>query len=578
MNQTLTFAGIPARWELSFERSGDASPALVLRGPNREALRVDAGLSVTAHTRWRGTSERFGEDPEFDFTLSSPRGNGRRISIRWLGYAFQLFVDGVLEDEEWPLGELPEGPWTLEAAEGIEGIALRAIDAPEEAAETAFDGAFQDYNHPGHNTGVGDCMPFARDGRWCLYYLLDRRGHRSKRGLGAHQWAQVSTDDLRHWTIHPMAVGITEQWEGSICTGSLIQKDGKTYAFYAVRMSDGSPARLTWAESADGVHFEKSGKYFSLTAPYEPVSARDPNVFLGADGLYHMLVTTSLLDGGRYGGCLAHLTSPDLMDWTQHEPFIIPGYSDQPECSDYFEWNGWYYLVFSNFAIARYRMSRQPFGPWIRPENDLLDALEVQVPKTAPFKGRRLSSGFLARRPRSYAGNAVTHELFQRPDGTLGLKQAEELLPAAKATRVIAPIQLSAPQGRAEAALSEVSGAFRLKATLRAEGAGALFGLTLGDRRDGIRVEFDPAARTAVILRPSEDFGQGAGRDLARCVELAGDVPIDVLVMGDILDIMFGDGRCMTLRMDAPVSPGARIALYAQCGALSASRIELQTF
>ena len=577
MNPTVTFARIPARWELSFERVGDASPALVIRGPEKEALRVEADLTVTARTLWRQRSERFGENPEFDFSLSSAR-NGRRISVRWLGYALQLFVDGALEDEEWPLGELPEGPWTVEAAQGIENIALRPLDAPDEVPETTFDGPFQNYNHPGHNTGVGDCMPFARDGRWCLYYLLDRRGHRSKRGLGAHQWAQVSTDDLRHWTIHPMAVGITEQWEGSICTGSLIQKDGKTYAFYAVRMSDGSPARLTWAESADGVHFEKSGRYFSLTDPYEPVSARDPNVFFGADGLYHMLVTTSLVDGGRFGGCLAHLTSPDLMDWTQHEPFIVPGYSDQPECSDHFQWNGWYYLVFSNFAIARYRMSRQPFGPWTRPENDLLDALEVQVPKTAPFRGRRLSSGFLARRPRSYAGNAVTHELFQRADGTLGLRQAEELLPVPKRVQPVEPVLLSAPQGRAEATLAEIVGAFRLKATLRVEGDGTLFGLTLGDGRGVTRVEFDPAARTAVIIRPHEDFDQGAGRDLARCVGLTGDVPVDLLVMGDILDLMFGDGRCMTLRMDAPFSPDARIALYVQCGALSASRIEWQTF
>lgn len=52
--------------------------------------------------------------------------------------------------------------------------------------------------------------------------------------------------------MHPMAIPITEQWEGSICTGSLIEANEKVYAFYAVRMTDGSAARLTWASSEEG--------------------------------------------------------------------------------------------------------------------------------------------------------------------------------------------------------------------------------------------------------------------------------------------------------------------------------------
>lgn len=422
-------------------------------------------------------------------------------------------------------------------------------------------------------------MPFERDGRYCLYYLFDRRGHASKQGLGAHQWAQISSADLKTWTVHPMAVGITEQWEGSICTGSLIQKDGKTYAFYAVRMSDGSPARMTWAVSNDGVHFEKSGCYFALTEPYEPVSARDPKVFLGVDGQYHMLVTTSLTDGGRFGGCLAHLTSPDLIQWTQHGPFIVPGYSDQPECSDYFEWNGWYYLVFSNFAIARYRMSRSPFGPWIRPENDLLDTLESQVPKTAAFGDRRLSTGFLARRPRTYAGNAVTHELFQRPDGTLGIRHPEEILPQPRRRLEPAGATLEGGQGRAEALLAESGGDFRLKAVLKLGSEHLLAGLlvTFGKERS-YRIELDPAARMVTITRPIGDFERASGRDLLRNVALDGALAVDLLVRGDILDLMLSDGRGMTMRLDDSTGAGVRVQAYAIAGTVAVSDAELQFY
>ena len=575
---------VPRLWELSF----------TLRpGPDGEVLRAACGetpavtfvreggtLRAEVHTRWDRTTARFGERPGFTFALAAPRSSGR-FSLAWREASLRLTADGVLCDEDWPLGEPPPGPWTLSAADGAEGAALTDAPAEPEAPETVFEGPFQFYRHPGHNTAVGDCMPFERDGRWCLYYLLDRRGHHSKCGLGAHQWAQVSTADLKRWTLHPMAVGITEQCEGSICTGSLIQKDGKTWAFYAVRMSDGSPARLTYAVSADGVHFEKSGVSFSLTAPYEPVSARDPKVFFGPDGRWHMLVTTSLADAGPYGGCLAHLTSEDLTEWTQHEPFLVPGYADQPECSDWFEWDGLYYLVFSNFATARYRISRGPFGPWERPENDLLDAPEIQVPKTAAFGKRRFCCGFLAPRPRRYAGNAVTHELFRRADGTLGVRQAEELLPAPRETLRPAAAVLSAPEGLACADLPEPGSRFRLRATLAPSGRGAVFGLTLlADPADGgvYRIEIDPAAGTAEIVRPRESFEGAGGRSLLRGLRADGGLPVDLLVSGDILDLMIGDGRCMTVRLERPAGSGARLSLYVRCGGLEASDCVLSKF
>jgi len=585
MDKLITFAGSKEAWELKFAlNEGSAGTLLEISTPDEQVLKVSCGEMLLAEirTHWNQTSERYGENPDFSFTLTSPKTSGD-VRICWRGYSFRLYVDGQLIDEDWPLGEPAGGEWTVKAADGAHDVSISARETFEEDPETLYTQPFQNFVLPGHNTGVGDCMPFARDGRYCLYYLFDRRGHASKKGLGAHQWAQISSDDLKTWTVHPMAVGVTEQWEGSICTGSLIQKDGKTYAFYAARMSDGSPARMTWAVSDDGVHFTKSGKYFALTEPYEPVSARDPMVFLGADGQYHMLVTTNLVNAGRYAGCLAHLTSPDLIEWTQLDPFIVPGYSDQPECSDYFEWNGWYYLVFSNFAIARYRMSRNPFGPWIRPENDLLDTLESQVPKTAAFGDRRFSTGFLGRRPRTYAGNAVTHELFQRPDGTLGIKQLEEILPPVKATCKPEDVVLNAGQNRAAASMPEMSGDFRLKATLKVDAPSTLTGMILTFKNDNghgshsYRIELDPAARTVVIARPREDFGRGAGRDLLRNVDLSGDVSIDLLVNGNILDLMISDGRGMTMRLDECACEGSTVDFYAIGGSATVNNIELQS-
>lgn len=580
MENELTLPGNSGSWTAEFRIASDTWPEgrlVRMMCEDREWLQVSCaseGLTATIHTRWEGQTERFGKNPEFTFTLTAP-GRGRQVSLCWQGFSFRLYVDGELMDEEWPLGSLPEGTWKAVLQDSVTDFALTGFQGTVEDEEQLYTRPFQNFVLPGHNTGVGDCMPFVRHGRFCLYYLFDRRRHGSKAGLGAHQWAQVSTEDFSTWTIHPMAVGISEQWEGSICTGSLIEKEGKIYAFYAVRMSDGSPAKLTWAVSGDGVRFEKSGEYFSLTAPYEPVSARDPKVFRDGKGTYHMLVTTSLVGEGEYGGCLAHLTSADLRNWEQQEPFLVPGYCDQPECSDYFYWNGWYYLIFSNFGTARYRMSRQPFGPWLRPEVDELDSLEIRVPKTAEYRGRLISIGFLDRLPKGYAGNAITHELFQREDGSLGVKPFEDVLPETNLVDCIQEILLEAGQGRKGAQLPALRGGLRLKAHFRAVTKGALMGICLYVAGAEHRIEMNPAADLVSIIRPGENMQYGSGCDMLKGVSLSGDTPVDLMVEGDILDLALGDGRMMTMRLNGHAAEGVSLELYAISGTVHVSGIEL---
>jgi len=176
----------------------------------------------------------------------------------------------------------------------------------------------------GHNTSVGDCMPFFHEGRYHLVYLFDRRHHMSKWGLGAHQWAHASTADLIHWEHHPLAIEITEQWEGSICTGSVFCHDGMFRAFYATRKPDGSQ-HLGLAVSRDGIHFSKTqpNPFASPEKGYHRDHYRDPTVFQDpATGRFHLLVTALLNDGNR--GCLAQLVSNDLKSWTLTNPFITP--------------------------------------------------------------------------------------------------------------------------------------------------------------------------------------------------------------------------------------------------------------
>ncbi len=297
------------------------------------------------------------------------------------------------------------------------------------------------YYKPEGDYFVGDCMPFFHDGTFRLYYLLDEKHHQALGGLGGHQWAQASSRNLVHWDHHPLAIAITGEHEGSICTGSVFFHEGVYYGFYATRLGDWTQ-HLSLAVSCDGIRFEKTepNLFASPPAGYDPLHYRDPVVFqVGDDGLFHMLVTACLKDPAvpGCGGCLAHLVSTDLRNWENREPFIIPGFPDVPECPDYFAWNGWYYLLFSNGGIARYRMSKTPLGPWTRPLVDTLDGPVSRVMKTAAFTGgRRLGAAWVGMRQdnrdnggHQFGGNAVFRELVQRDDGTLAARFPAEMIP-----------------------------------------------------------------------------------------------------------------------------------------------------
>jgi hypothetical protein len=404
---------IPDKWLFSFETNQNEGVLLSIRNDTSEILKINAqkgiiNISVLFTAR---------EKPVELKGIINQNSLNTIIIVNTLN-RIALYINNKLYDEDWPLGKVNLENCFYDICNGKAEFCNEFSKEPIQDCEKKYLYNINNWTPEGINTGAGDCMPFSHDGIYHLFYLFDRRSHGSKWGFGAHQWAHISSSDLIKWTVHPMTVSIDEQIEASICTGSVFYNEGSFYAFYAVRMSDYSPARLTYAISEDCIVFKKSGNYVNLTEPYEPVSARDPKIFKSGDGLFHMLVTSSY--GKDKLGCLAHLTSEDLSNWKQEEPFLLLDIKDQPECSDYFYLNGWYYLIFSNYGFAHYRISKAPYGPWITPENDMLGEEGLRVPKTALFNNRIILAGFKVPSDRGYAGKVVFLEAIQNnEDGTL---------------------------------------------------------------------------------------------------------------------------------------------------------------
>jgi len=390
---------------------------------------------------------------------------------------------------------------------------------------------------------AGDMMPFWDGKRFHLFYLLDRDHHAEMGGLGGHQWAHASTDDLVTWEHHPLAVprGEPGSVDGNgICTGSIFEHGGIFHAFYAVRLKaeDGSVSEVVCrAASRDLIHFDKSpdNPLFGAPAGYDRGNHRDPFVFRHSEtGTFHMLVTASR--DGR--GVLAHYTSEDLDGWHLQEPFLTGSDGHAPECPELFFWNDWWYLVYSHDAQLEYRISRDPLGPWQAAGRETIEPSTLRVPRTAEFTGgRRLAVGFLPWRENDrdsgnyvYAGSVVFRELLGDADGTLATRFVPEMMPAAGLSRVEGDVSVEAGGDVAPARIAGTPADCVLAFRIIPDAGTGEFGLLLrADERmeTGYRLGFLPQERRVIL----QSWPATGGDSKATLCDMEGlDRPVEVLV------------------------------------------------
>lgn len=423
------------------------------------------------------------------------------------------------------------------------------------------------YWRPGGEYFTGDCMPWFHDGVFHLIYLVDQEHHQALGGQGGHQWAHVTSSDLVHWQHHPLLLPITEDYERSMCTGSVFYHEGKFHAFYATRLPDWRQV-LSRAVSTDGIHFTKlqPNPFATPPANYSPLHFRDPNVIADPDGNgFHMIVTAYREDLpiARHGGCLTRLTSPDLQSWTQQEPLLYPGFDDPPECPDLFFWKGWWYLLFSNHLLTRYRMARHPLGPWLRPAADTFDGSLARVMKTAPFTGdRRIGVAWIGTRTGDrddgkpqWGGNLLFRELVQHADGALHARFPAEMTPATGdslpftvrnathgASADAGQVTLAASGGLEAAGCGAFPQDVRIRLRVIPAGGYGSFGLRLRSATDfatGYDLTFWLAERMVTLHNETIYNVDGLGQPC----------DVEIVATGDIIDVCVDNRRCIVNRL-----------------------------
>jgi len=288
---------------------------------------------------------------------------------------------------------------------------------------------------------VGDVIPFEHEGTAWLYFLLDERPTAPDTRNTGMPWAAVTTADLAHFEDRGIVLpsGGRDAADFDCYTGSVVTDDaGVLHLFYTghnpgVRTDHGDAQVVCHATSAgDPGQWVKHPEWsFGALRGYADEDWRDPFVFRPtAEGPWQMLLAARRTDAPhRRSGTMVRLTSHDLITWGEAEPLWSPHRFITQECPDVFRWGDWWYLVYSEFSDSfqtRYRIARDPEGPWVAPEHDTVDGRAFYAAKTIELAGERFFVGWIATREGNrdngawqWAGTMSVLQARQNEDGSL---------------------------------------------------------------------------------------------------------------------------------------------------------------
>lgn len=321
------------------------------------------------------------------------------------------------------------------------------------------DAAMQDTYYKPTVGYVGDPMPFFDPvaGDFKVLYLQDFRPN--PEGTYHPIWG-VSTKDAAHYTAlgELVSCGTLKSQDAAIGTGSTIYDEASKlyYTFYT-----GNKYKPTGDESAQAVMVATSADFKTWTKDrtfllkgqdfgYDKNDFRDPFVFKGDDGKFHMLISTK--KGGK--GSLAEFVSDDLKNWTDNGVFMTMMWDRFYECPDLFKMGDYWYLVYSEIHHAVRRVqyfkgrtldelkacTANDVARWPDAHEGFLDSRGLYAGKTASDGTNRYLWGWCPTRSGKdntavgaspaepeWAGNLVCYKLIQHEDGTLTLGEVEAI-------------------------------------------------------------------------------------------------------------------------------------------------------
>ena len=458
----------------------------------------------------------------------------------------------------------------------------------------------------------GDPMPFYDTNAdvFRIYYLHDMRPNPE---WTFHPVYAIETNDLVHYTAlgEVLPTGDRYAKDAMIGTGSVIycQQDNTYYFFYTGNKHKNYDEEcrqvILCATSSDGIYWKKTDFVIDANIGYYyRDDFRDPEVFLGEDGLYHMLVST-----GKDGeNILAELTSPNCRDWTDKGVFMTTMWDRFYECPNVFKMGDWWYLVYSEIhreiRRVQYFKSRTYEGlklctadnvaQWPDDHEGYLDSRGFYAGKTASDGTNRYIWGWCPTR-RNYDNTAVNNEygepdwggtlvanrLIQHEDGSLTLGMVPGIAEYFNTDEEVpcTTLNLSAGQHQLFAPLPQQT---HLSFTIVTNGAEDKFGISVArDNNTGIfyslivnpeennmrKVNFEQEGGIGFIpYIDSYFFAQPADRTYH----------VDIFIDNSILVLYINDAVCYTNRVYRMQNHGWSINCYS--GSIQVSDIHQRIY
>lgn len=283
---------------------------------------------------------------------------------------------------------------------------------------------------------VADVMPMADGDTLRIYYLYDT-DHNGPLYHPIHQFTTKNGYEYEDLGLAVKCGPNLDAPDSAIGTGSILKdKDGLYHCFYTGH-NDTAPSKgmdkecIMHAISEDGVSFTKlPDDTFYAPEGYSTDDFRDPFAFWNEEARCYWLLIAARNDS--MGGFVARFTSDDLTTWQLSEPLYAPHRQHMLECPDLFKMGDKYYLFYSWDCVTYYAVSDSINGPFVQAEDPLLAStgFSFYAAKTAEVEGTRYLCGWIGRKfePKdagaySWAGTTMIHELVQKEDGTLGVRE-----------------------------------------------------------------------------------------------------------------------------------------------------------
>lgn len=459
------------------------------------------------------------------------------------------------------------------------------------------------YQHP--RTWFGDCMPIFADGAFQLFHQRDtRRPGPFGEPFG---WALARTTDFVRYEDRGEALprgGDTDQdqfiFAGSVFeTAGVIKAGGRFHAFYTGYNRDypamGKPAQVLQHAVSDDLEqwATVEGELVPPEPGHDPDNWRDPYVLRDDDHDRWVMILGARQDGDRLRttGRTVWYTSTDLERWAFQGDFWAPDLYTMHEMPDLFRIGDHWYLLtteYSDRSTTVYRMSESLDGPWTAPADDAFDGRSYYAARSASDGDRRYLFGWVATKEGErdlgawqWGGTLVVHEVFQRPDHSLGVRLPEPVraaFPAAE-SMIDSAVAVSALDGRRRIGLGTLPEDQPVLITLRLTPARLrAFAIVLFEDEasgDGYAYTFRAGEGLIDFDRvPNFPWYRYDNRGLRRPFQTRPGESLTVeIVVDDTIATLYVDGVALNARLYE--RPGRRLAIEVVDGELTLEQSEL---